>query len=400
MSTIKVNKIENTSTTDGGVSIDNDGHVTIDGQQLPTAGPLSNRNLIINGAMQVAQRGTSSSTGTTGQFPCVDRLKTNLDLPSGVTDLTFSQQDTGGLVGFPNCFRTTPNQARTAALALSDRCWVQYLIEAQDLQSLGVGTAQAKSLTLSFWMRTNLTSGSVGLEIQASDSSGTAWHSLHQSATVPASADTWQYYTIPIAANTGGTINDDNGVGLVINFQYASGPNFQGGSRTEGVWHSEVNDVRAPADSIDIYSSTSNYVDITGVQLEVGSKATPFEHRSYGDELARCQRYYQKLTYEGNDVRVGIGQAINSSSVDVYIPFVTTMRASPTALEQSGTAADYGIINASGGGGDCTSIPSFRFANLSSITVRFTDTGQVSAGNASQAYLDTANAFLAWSAEL
>ena len=336
MSTIKVNRIENTSTTDGGVSIDNDGHVTIDGQQLPTAGPLSNRNLIINGAMQVAQRGTSSSTGTTGQFPCVDRLKTNLDLPSGVTDLTFSQQDTGGLVGFPNCFRTTPNQARTAALALSDRCWVQYLIEAQDLQSLGVGTAQAKSLTLSFWMRTNLTSGSVGLEIQASDSSGTAWHSLHQSATVPASADTWQYYTIPIAANTGGTINDDNGVGLVINFQYASGPNFQGGSRTEGVWHSEVNDVRAPADSIDIYSSTSNYVDITGVQLEVGSKSTPFEHELYSQTLAKCQRYFYKIAGNADDqTAVGIAYCYDatngSESFRTMVLFPTTMRSDPAA---------------------------------------------------------------------
>jgi hypothetical protein len=116
--------------------------------------------------------------------------------------------------------------------------------------------------------------------------------------------------------------------------------------------------------------------------------------------LAKCQRYYQRIDYGQGDVRIGIGQAYNSTSADFSIPYVTTMRGNPTALEQSGTAGDYGVLTAGGGGGDNTSVPSFRFASKNSITIRMSDTNALSAGNAVTGYLDNANAFLAWSAEL
>ena len=390
MSKIKVNRIENTSTTDGGVSIDVDGHVTIDGQQLPTAGPLSNRSLIINGAMKVSQRGTSITGATDIAYRACDRFE-NIIQSAGTYTVS---QATDAPSGFTKSFKYEVTTAQPSPSA-GAQCALQYTFEGQDLQLLDYGTSSAKSMTLSFWVKSNLP-GTYSAEFFQDDNSLRNYIFSYEIS----SAGVWEPKTVTITGDTAGVIDDDNTAGLTLKMYQAAGPDFTSGTFSPGSWAARTKANVVSSSSPNLAATVGNTWQITGVQLEVGSKATPFEHRSYGDELARCQRYYQKLTYEGNDVRVGIGQAINSSSVDVYIPFVTTMRASPTALEQSGTAADYGIINASGGGGDCTSIPSFRFANLSSITVRFTDTGQVSAGNASQAYLDTANAFLAWSAEL
>ena len=350
-------------------------------------GALSNRNLIINGAMQVAQRGTSS-TGV--NYKTVDRFRLDQNT---MDELAFTQsQDTDAPAGFKNSYKLTVNTPETS-LVLTEWLYMRYTMEGQDAQVLQFGQSTAQKTTMSFWVKSSVTGDYAVLFFndQGSARGQTLTYTVN-------AANTWEYKTIVFDGDTAQNFANSNAAGPDLYFTLSAGPDRK---TTDGSsWINYTANASAYGQTADVATVNGATWQITGVQLEVGSKATPFEHRSYGDELARCQRYYQKLTYEGNDVRVGIGQAINSSSVDVYIPFVTTMRASPTALEQSGTAADYGIINASGGGGDCTSIPSFRFANLSSITVRFTDTGQVSAGNASQAYLDTANAFLAWSAEL
>lgn len=334
MSTIKVNKIESTATTNGGVQIDVDGHVTIDGQQLPTAGPLSNRNLIINGAMQVAQRSANIDFSANAQYPACDRWKTSIDLASGVTNLNFLQ-DSDAPSGFANSYKISPNQAASGALSAADRIWIEHLIEGQNLQHLAYGTADAKTCILSFWFKSNLT-GKVGIEIIIP---GT--RSYHTSFTVN-TADTWEFKTITINPNTTDTLVNTNAVGVSISWQFAAGPVFTGGSRTENSWKTVTNnDERAPSDNINLYSSASNYVSLTGVQLEVGSKSTPFEHRSYSDELARCQRYYHRYTTS----RFISGYKRGDSECYFEYQSPVPMRATPTpTLNTPGLFSDFNTV--------------------------------------------------------
>ena len=300
--------------------------------RVADTGALSNRNLIINGAMKVAQRGTSS-TITTSVYSNVDRFSINRDFPTGVTSISTSQ-DSDAPSGFANSLKIEPDQARTAALSSADRLFLNYNIEAQDLQHLDYNTSSAKTLTLSFWIKSNLT-GIVSLEINAADSTDTNYQYFHESVTIN-SADTWEYKTISIAGNVNNPIDDDNGSGIGITWVLAAGPVFTSGTFETGSWHDTTAGDRASSSNIDIYSSTSNYVSLTGVQLELGDTATDFEHRSYGDELQRCLRYYwQAINIPSNTGtnRYGFYDASPySTSTAVYgvLQFPVRMRTAPT----------------------------------------------------------------------
>jgi hypothetical protein len=295
----------------------------------PSAGPLSNRNLIINGAMQVAQRSSDIDFSANAQYPACDRWKTSIDLPSGVTNLNFSQ-DSDAPSGFANSYKISPNQAASGALATADRIWIEHLIEGQNLQHLAYGTADAKTCILSFWFKSNLT-GKVGIEIIIP-----GLQSYHASFTVN-TADTWEFKTITINPNTTDTLVNTNAVGVSISWQFAAGPTFTGGSRTENSWQTVTNnDERAPSDIINLYSSANNYVNLTGVQLEVGERATPFEHRSYGDEFNKCLRYYFKPDCEGSAKQKMMGMSYGTNTY--YIPFElpVPMRVGPTVNAEGG----------------------------------------------------------------
>ena len=287
MSTIKVNKIENTSTTNGGVSIDNDGHVTIDGQQLPTAGPLSNRNLIINGAMQVAQRGTSS---TTSGYGSVDRFFVQWN--DGTLTHTQTAITSGSPYeeGFRNVLRLTNTSATTAAGSIKN-CF-QY-IEAQNLASSGWNYASSSSyVTLSFWVRSSVAQEFYGY-LRTFDGTEQGYSFSLGSL----SAGTWTKVTKVIPGNSNITIDNDNGTGLQLNIAPFWGTDFTDSGNTLDAWGAFASGSRTP-DYTNTWASTANATfDITGVQLEVGNTSTPFQHRSYADELRRCQRYYQKTTF-------------------------------------------------------------------------------------------------------
>jgi len=293
--------------------------------RVASTGALSNRNLIINGAMQVAQRGTSA-TLTDSSYTNVDRFKVNRDFPTGVTSISTSQ-DSDAPSGFSNSLKIEPDQARTAALASADRLFLNYSIEAQNLQHLDYNTSAAKTLALSFWIKSNLT-GVVSLEISADDSTDTNYQHYHESVTIN-NADTWEYKTVFISGNVNNPINNDNGSGIGITWVLAAGPVFTSGTFVTGSWHDTTAGDRSSSSNIDIYSSTSNYVNITGVQLEVNT-VTDFEHRSYGDELARCQRYcfvyYSDNQYNSYSVKTG-----NTSFYALTKALPVTMRAQPTS---------------------------------------------------------------------
>jgi hypothetical protein len=277
--------------------------------------PYGRRNLIINGAMQVAQRGTST-TDSNGFG--VDRFHGSvINLDQLVT--TYSQSSTAP-AGFTSSLKVNVDTAETA-LAADEYLRVYQRIEAQDLQHLQYGSSGAKSLTLSFWVRSNVT-GKYSVFIYQSD----GVRSNTQSYTIN-SADTWEYKTITIDGDTAGTINNDNGEGLAINFILAAGSDRAGTPHT-GWGAFTATDDFSHSDMVQTFITTANnnwY--ITGVQLEVGDTATPFEHRSYGEEFALCKRYFQQVS----DVQASGFNYNDHPLATYYLP--VEMRATPTATE-------------------------------------------------------------------
>ena len=322
MSTIKVNKIEATATADGGIAIDSSGHVTVDGQQLPTAGPLSNRNIFVNGGARVAQRGTSA-TGITGSaYQTVDQFKTSI-ASLGTWTVT---QETDAPAGFANSLKMDCTTA-DASPASGDVCAIDTYVEAQDLQVLEYGSSSAVAATLSFYVKSNKTgSGTVSI-LQPDNSS----RCINVSYTI-SSANTWERKTISLPADASGVINNDNGRGLGIEFWLNSGSTYSGGS-AQATWGSLNNSNRNFA-NLGIGGSTDDYWMITGVQLELGEEATLFEHRSFGDELVRCQRYFQVICQYATMAGTTNG---SSQVANVGVPLATSMRAAPTASSTSYT---------------------------------------------------------------
>ena len=284
---------------------------------------LSNRNLIINGAMQVAQRGTSSTSS--GNHTC-DRWTVNFQ---AFDQLAVTQsQSTTTPSGFSNSLKVEVTTAETA-LAADELMYVSYRIEAQDLQQLGYGGSGAKAVTLSFWVRSSLT-GKYSVLFYQDD----ATRSNTPSFTI-STADTWEYKTITIDGDTGGTINNDNGAGLSLYITLAAGANFAGTPHSGWGAYTATDDFSF-SDNVNFTAQTGTFY-ITGVQLEVGEQATPFEHRSYGDELAACQRYYQKSYIDG--VAVGTVTQVGCNMDPVPTSgntwrythnFTSHMRATPT----------------------------------------------------------------------
>ena len=325
MSTLRVNKLESTSTTDGGISIDTSGHVTVDGQVLPSAGPLSNRNKIINGDMRIDQRNTGASV-TAGSAYTLDRW--NVDRVWTGTTVTI-QRSTTAPSNFTNSLVATVSTG--AAVAAASYFSIQQYVEGYNFADLNFGTASAKSFTVSFWVRSSAT-GDYGVGFRNSAFNRSYWTTYTINA-----ADTWEYKTVTVAGDTTGTWYTDNSYGINLIFSLGCGSTSKAASN--GSWQSG-NKLGAVGQT-DLIATTGATFYITGVQLEVGSVATPFEHRSYGDELARCQRYFTLLGgSNGAYDTMSTGGA--NTSTTAYIPhrLPVTMRAAPS-LTFGGSASDF-----------------------------------------------------------
>jgi hypothetical protein len=244
---------------------------------------LSNRNLIINGAMQVAQRGDTTGV-TTSQYGGPDRFKFGI-ATAGTFDIS---QSTTAPNGFANSYKLDCTTA-DASLAAGDLVVAQTRIEGQDLQQLKKGTSDAESVTLSFYVRSNKT-GTYALELLDNHNN----RQVTKTYTI-SSADTFEYKSITFPADTTGPFNDNNSNALTVLWWLGAGTNYTSGTAT-GSWAASTSANRAVGLNVNIADNTANEWLITGVQLEVGEQATPFEHRSYADELARCQRYYEIYT--------------------------------------------------------------------------------------------------------
>jgi len=320
MSTIKANKLEHISTSNGGIQLDNAGHVTVDGVQMPTAGALSNRNLIINGAMNVAQRGTSStSTG----YQTVDRFR--VEFGGGAVTQTQEDLTTGSPfdAGLNHFLRI---QNTTAATGASDYRDINTRFEGQNIRNSGWTYKSSSSyITLSFWAR-----ASVAQDYYAFVESRDGTKRIY-SFPFTLAANTWTYVTETIPGDSSMQVDNDNGMGVLMGFVPFYGTTYTGSSNTDRTWRNRNASGDYMLDMTNTWANTTNATfDITGVQLEVGEKATPFEHRSYGDELARCQRYYEELPsggiiYMAHNANYNYGRYAHAN-----VLFKTSKRASPT----------------------------------------------------------------------
>lgn len=301
MSTIQANAILDAS---GGNT------TTINGV-TPNTDSVRGRNLIINGAMQVAQRGTSAVAATNSAYFGPDRFKYFLNGGGAYT----VAQDTGHLAatGHDKAIKIAVTTADTS-IAAGDYYSFLQRIEAKNIQHLQWGTASAKSLTLSFWVRATKT-GTQALHF-AKQGSGTDYRYVAE-YTISAS-DTWEYKTITVTGLTADTIVDDSSTYLQVGWMLKYGSDFQG---TKDVWTTSA--IYTTSAAVNHMDSTSNTFYITGVKLEVGSVATGFDHRSYGEELQLCKRYYQL-------VESASGMSVATTAAQFNVPFSVEMRSSPT----------------------------------------------------------------------
>ena len=269
----------------------NDGVVsginTINGVTMPAAGGLTNRNMIINGGCKVSQRGTSFTGLTAGQYT-VDRMLFGMN--SGNSGTWTFEQSTDAPDGFKYSVKCTNTVAFPASPIAGAYMYFPHMIEGQDLQHLKFGTSEAETTTISFWVKSNVT-GNYSFGILQND------NSLKQVAftyTINA-ASTWEYKTITIPGDTAGVIDSNNEKGLQFEWWLNSGTTYTGGS-AQSTW-TTFDNTRRNFNNPGVGNNTSDFWQITGIQFEVGSRATPFEHRTYGDELARCQRYYEIIAH-------------------------------------------------------------------------------------------------------
>jgi|11_taG_2_1085331.scaffolds.fasta_scaffold17550_2 hypothetical protein len=277
---------------------------------------VGRRNMLYNGAMVISQRGTSETFTTAGQEYVLDRFY-KVNGSSYAPNITMSQQ-ADAPSGFTYSLKVNVDAVTTPAS--NQNLLIGQSLEGYDVAQLGYGTADAKSITLSFWVKANQT-GSRGVYIMTQDANREylAEYTINNSAT-------WEYKTVTIPPNTIGGPNIDNTTGILVLWPLSTGS----GDKIDASTGWEQNGAyRGLSGEPDLCNTVGNYFQITGVQLELGKVATPFEHRSYGEELALCQRYYQKI---GAVARVSFGTAVAHTSGTVFCPvrFMTTMRTTPS----------------------------------------------------------------------
>ncbi len=294
------------------------------------------RNIIINGAMQVAQRGTSFNYTTTDAYS-LDRFR--IDVTGGDNSagaFTLTQADVTDLPGFTKAMKFDVTTADTS-IAAGEALNLSYRIEGQDLQQLKKGTSEAEKFTISFYVKG--TAKTYALEILDIDNN----RMNHQTFGVTTS---WNRVVLTFDGDTTGALDNNNERSLDLNFWFHAGSTYAGGTMATGWGTSSGTNANRAAGIGSLYSSTDNELFITGLQMEIGEQATPFEHRSFGEELALCQRYFVKsfdystapahnLTseYEGP-----LSCFVANNGYGTMVNFPVEMRATPSLAIYNGSA--------------------------------------------------------------
>jgi len=322
---------------ESGSALENIGAGNITPSYLSTQSQYTGfKNRIINGAMVIDQRNSANVAVTANGSYNVDRFLVN-----NSTDGAYSaQQDSSAPEGFTKSLKITTTTA-DATLTTTQQLLFNHYIEGYNVADLGWGTANAKTVTLSFWVRSSLTGAFGGaLKNSSSDRSYLFTYTIN-------SADTWEYKTVTVVGETTGTWDKTTGRGISLIFGLGVGPDRSG---TAGVWsNSNLNSATGTVSVIGTLNATWY---ITGVQLEVGSTATSFDYRPYGTELVLCQRYYQT----GN---ISCYKNSSGSTAIISTQYLVQTRATPTITVLS-TSATIGV---GWGSGDLITTTSVDFAN-------------------------------------
>ena len=308
---------------------------------------LSHRNFIINGAMQVAQRSTSETgVGGSGGYFTLDRWR----VVRATTDgrFTMSQAAVTDLAGFANALKLDCTTADTS-LAATDVLRIQQRFEGQDLQQLKKGTSSAEAVTVSFYMKTNKAFTFV---CEFDDTDNNRFNS--QQFTTSTS---WTRHVLTFAGDTTGKLDNDNARSAQIHIYLNAGSNFTSGTYSANTWQSRAStDVNRAVGVGNFFDNTDNEVQITGFQMELGEQATPFEHRSFGDELAKCQRYYFRSVCETS--LAYYADSYSNDTIALTAMFPVKMRAKGT-----GSLIGTWTIN------NCNSQPSLSVHTPDSVSI-------------------------------
>ena len=324
------------------------------------AGGVNFKNIIINGDMSIAQRGTSASGVSSSQF-LTDRFNNSM---SSAGTWTMSQDtDVPSGQGFATSYKLDCTTAN-ASLSAGSYFLLTQRIEGQNLQYLKKGTANAESLTLSFWVKSNKTGTYI---VEFADQDNTRYN--NQSYTID-SSNTWEKKIITIPGDTTGTLDNDNQSSLYVAWWLLAGTNFTSGT-LQNSWQSNTNANRAVG-QVNLADDTANEWFITGLQLEAGTTASDFEFLPYDVNLQRCQRYYTKSyeagTFAGASTGYGglFGGRIGSyGNQPVQYRFFTKMRVLPTVTVYSLTGTSGAVSNTSTSAGSPSSDNSVSLARIS-----------------------------------
>jgi hypothetical protein len=360
---------------------------SVAGSNLGAGNASLMKSRIINGAMVIDQRnaGASTTSGTNNGYT-LDRWATQNN--SGASRFTV-QRNAGSITppaGFSNYLGCTSTGSYT--VGSGDAIGMIQRIEGYNIADLGWGAANAKTVTLSFWVYSSLT-GTFGGSLF--NGNGNYSYPFTYSIT---SANTWQQISVTFTGPTSGSFANDNSTGLNVLFALGTGSSLSG---TAGAWGS-ANYLSATGATSVVGTNGATFY-ITGAQLEVGSSATGFEYRLYNQELLACQRYFQSFGGSNSYGRFAIGQAYNSTNAQVVFFLKTTMRSSPS-YSQTG-AGDANLSNSAVSGLLVSGVAiDAADPNCTSVTVTVSG-GGLSAGNATQYYARNSTAvFATFSAEL
>ena len=393
MSTLKVDAIRHNSATSDAITTAADGTCTAKLTSIGGGG-LSHRNIIINGAMNISQRGTSStSTG----YQTVDRWRNQFggtEENNTQAQSSLSSSDTPFSFGFRKSFKVT-NGNQTGGADANNLVYIRHHIEDQNMANSGWNyTSSSSFITLSFWVRASVAQDyhfhlrTMGNPVQLYPMEMTL------------AANTWTKITKTIPGNSNIVFDNDNTDGMHVNFNLYCGTDYTSSSANNDQWQAYSGSIFGGKDQTTTWYTTNDATfEITGVQLEVGDTATSFEHRSYGEELTRCHRYYQKLS---GDVLTyyGVGNVDGGTMAQILVNFITEMRAAPGGMDTSGTNGDYTIRMNSNA--TCTQQPALSNRTTKNAMVIFYASGHgFTNGQACFARAaNNTNGFLGFSAEL
>ena len=306
--------------------------------EVSTNGQVSGRrNIVVNGGMKVSQRATQvTGLGAADGYHTLDRW--NMEIGAASAGRFTMDQIADGPSGFANCLKLDCTTADTS-IAAAEQGKIEYRIEGQDLQQLKKGTSDAEKLTVSFYVKGDA-AATYTCELEDVDNT----RSINQAFAVTTS---WTRVILTFAADTSDPLGDDANNSLQLNFWLHGGTTYSGGTFVSNAWKDIVENTRMAESHTSIFDTTNRTFFITGVQMEVGSVATPFENRSFGEELDLCHRYYQQITTTQNYHNFhAAGHCTATTSMLFALPFLKKMRSSPSV---SFSADDTFTCTTSGG---------------------------------------------------